>query len=261
MRCVTFLLLSTIVVSAASLALDDTARAQNQSELDQPVARIERIFGVRVHYAYNRNSFFPKDWRTTPVSARGWQIRREDAARTIPVVESFLNKYSKPFLRSNLKDIYLLSRMRIYGQEFGGTYSDDAIYVVNDGEAQGFSESYLEATMHAEFSSILFCKYDFPVNQWSEVNDKDWEYKGYGNNFDVLKRDDLLDRSHELLGKGFLCRYAQASPEEDFNSYLVSFIYEPRWLRSVAANHKRIDKKLRICRDFYKKIGSGLRLE
>jgi hypothetical protein len=238
---------------------DDKPPADSKpSGLEQSVTKIQKTFGVRVHYSYDPVSFFPEKWRRMPVSAEAWQIEYEEAARTIPIIESFLRKYSRDFLLLNLKDVYLVKRMKFIGRPCSGTYSNVGIYIANEGEDKGYSRTFLEGTMHSEFSSILFANYDFPIQQWTGANEKDWKYKGYGKDFDILDHGDLFEHDDDLLEKGFLSRYAQASIEEDFNTYVECFVERPHWLQSVAFQRKRISQKLRICRDFYKEIDSGV---
>jgi hypothetical protein len=229
--------------------------------LEQAILRIKRTFSVRVHWRYDPDTFFSAAWRSKPVSAGGSQTEPDEAEWMVYIIERFLSKYSKDFIHKNLRSIYLVKEMRFYGHRYAGTYSPDSIYIACTGLTDGSSRSYLEATLHCEFSSILLRNHGFPAAEWSEVNERGWKYSGYGKDYDILGRADLHERTAELLAKGFLKKYAQASPEEDFNSYVRLFIENPRLLYSLASRHGRIAQKLRVCREFYRRIDSGFSID
>lgn len=217
-----------VAFSAVPLAGVEDDRAfldLKATELEESVARIEREFGVRIYYLYDAETFFPY-WRSSPYSARGEPIDVEGALRMLPIIKSFLGKYSKRFIAQNLSRIYLLKRMSFYGREFAGTYLANGIYVANPGWDTGF----VEATLHSEFSSILYNNYEFPVRRWCQVNGENWRYKGYGKDYDCLDDPDLCVRKEELLAEGFLCKYGYISIEEDFNTYIDCLINHPFWL-------------------------------
>ena len=81
--------------------------------------------------------------------------------------------------------------------------------------------------MHSEFSTILYRRYPFPAKEWTAINGNEWAYLGYGDNHDLMSREDLFERREDLLRKGFLNLYAQASMEEDFNMYVYGLFAYP----------------------------------
>ena len=61
--------------------------------------------------------------------------------------------------------------------------------------------------------------------EWQDINVPNWEYLGRPT--DMLKRKDALHGSDDLMRKGFLAAYSQASVEEDFNLY-AEWLFEAR---------------------------------
>jgi hypothetical protein len=208
-----------------------------------------------VHYDYDAATYFPSDMKMAPESASGSQIDLGDAARTVELIEAFLARYPPALIRTNLHHIYLLGRLVVYGRRFGGTCSEDSIYLANEGLGAGYSSGFLTATLHHEFSSMLYLNYEPPNEQWNNVNGKGWQYAGYGSAFDVLERVDLHERSEQLHSQGFLTKYAQTSLEEDFNTFAESLFTEPLWLISAASQHEKIWLKLKLITAFYRKLG------
>jgi hypothetical protein len=226
------------------------------AELEHEVARIRQDFGVRVHITYDRDKFFPTKWKSAPISAQGSQIRSDGAMQILQTVAAFLSMYPSEVYMNNLHNIYLLNSLTVYGLEYGGTNSRDAIYVVGRGGGNGGDE-FLSATLHAEFSSILFRNYHFPKEEWSRVNDSNWKYAGKGT--DLLGQGSLYDQTDDLFRRGFVRVYGQASIEEDVNMYVFSAIYRPSSFGRAASTHKKVRQKLEILIRFYEKLKSQLR--
>ena len=91
--------------------------------LGQSAARINQAYGVRVHYLFERESFFPKEWREAPFSAQGWQIRGDDALQMMPLIEEFLSRYPAQLITRNFarhlfaaKIVVLRARLRWHQQ-------------------------------------------------------------------------------------------------------------------------------------------------
>jgi hypothetical protein len=246
--------------SANARADDGQKRTDSRiASLENSVTRIMEVFKVRVHYSYDRDAYFPAYWRSAPTSAEGRQIELDEAARTIPVIEAFLAKYSTHVIAANLRDIFLLKRLSAYGQPFGGSAGRSSVYITNDGESSGATARSLEGTMHSEFSSILYRRYPFPAKEWSAINGSDWVYLGYGDNHDLMSRDDLFERREDLLRKGFLNVYAQASMEEDFNMYVYELCAYPSETLRAAAEHNKIWQKIQLVIRYYNSIDPAFR--
>ena len=75
--------------------------------------------------------------------------------------------YPRALVADNLRSIYLLRTMTLYGLRYGGTYSRGSIYITSRGEDHGCKDLFRSAMIHSEFSSILIKNYGFPAAEWS----------------------------------------------------------------------------------------------
>lgn len=251
-RLVIFVILLTVSVFIAGCTPQIRRPMQVESKIDE----IQRTYGVSVHYIYDSQAFFPKEWLLAPISGKGSQIHLKEVKRILPITERFLSKYSKSILKKNLMDIYLLGGLKFYGKSYGGTNSTSALYVRSEGKSKGYRNSYLLGTMHHEFSSILLRNYkdEFPSDAWKAANPEGWKYFGTGEG--MLGQKDLFLESEELLSRGFLVKYSQSSLEEDFNMLVGWAFAKPKRLQDLASKHERVNKKCLLMTDFYKKIGA-----
>jgi hypothetical protein len=226
------------------------------AEADDEISRIWKEFGVRVHVTYDRDSYFPTRWKRAPVSAQGIQIEPDGAMQLKRLIPGFLSMYPRALIANNLRAIYLLKSMNFYGREYAGAYCRGGIYITSRGEDHGWEDLFRSAMMHSEFSSILYRNYGFPTGEWSKINESDWRYFGSGKDFP--DRPDLYDETEDLLRKGFICAYGQASVEEDVNMYIFAAIHRWLSLNSAAARHKRVKQKLEVLTRFYERINQQL---
>jgi hypothetical protein len=82
-----------------------------------------------------------------------------------------LKKYPTSALQKELKAVYFLKSMKFYNIGYGGTNSNDALYLTNNGEMLGYTELYLEQTFHHEFSSILYRNHpSFWMKQYGRIS-------------------------------------------------------------------------------------------
>ena len=249
---VVFVTSLTVLFFIAGCAPQIRRPMQVESKIDE----IQRTYGVNIHYIYDSQAFFPKEWLLAPISGKGSQIHLKEVKRLLPITEEFLSKYSKSILKKNLLDIYLLGELKFYGKSYGATNSKSALYVKSKGKSEGFTDSYLLGMMHHEFSSILLRNYkdEFPTDAWKAANQDGWKYFGTGES--MLGQKDLFGQSEELLSRGFLVKYSQSSLEDDFNTFADLAFTEPNRLKELASKYERINKKYQLMIDFYKKIGA-----
>ena len=225
-----------------------------QKELDAEIAAIHAEYHVKVHYAYSAEKFFPKMWLKAPFAGEGKAIPYDEAKRLLPIVRTMLSKHPKEILRKDLKDIFLLSEMKFYGKPFGGTNSRDGVYIVSQGLAMGYTDEHLEAIGHAEFSSILFRKYDFPEDEWNAVNPTDFRYGKSG--VDFLDQANLYGQNRNLLSDGFLVKYSQSTLEDDFNT-LSGWLFTSREkLKVLNEQYPKLKAKHDLTVQFYKSLSA-----
>src|SRR5450432_4097617 len=94
------------------------------------------IQGVDVKFSYSA-SIFPDSWRGGRINGKGKNILPREISRTKAAIVTALKKYPDSVLSINLKAIYCLKTMKFYNLGFGGTNSDQNVYITNNGAAMG----------------------------------------------------------------------------------------------------------------------------
>ena len=213
------------------------------------------INGVFVGFTYSP-AIFPKSWLEVPINAYGENILPEEMHRTKNVSIKALSKYPAPVLK-NIKAVYFLRQMKFYDVHYGGTNSNDFLYLVNDGISKGYTDKYLEQTFHHEFSSILLRNFTalLDTTRWKDANQPDFSYNdpenGVGairNNLSSQELDTLLCR------KGVLTQYGGSSIENDVNTFAQNLFTPEKNFWDYVDRFPRIRKKTTLLINFYNKI-------
>jgi hypothetical protein len=185
----------------------------------QPVYTHERT-GVVVSFVGDED-MFPAEW-VTEFEPKAVSLSRYDYERTQMIISTALNKYPVHIIQHNLKKIYVLNNLSFEEVGYGGTYSNDVLYIVNGGLEAGYDDLFVEQTFHHEFSSILFNNYvaAFANNEtaWSQCRGNEI---GYGEGgFEALKNGESdMEFEEDLNEQGFLHEYGRSDKENDFNSF------------------------------------------
>lgn len=219
------------------------------TQIESQVAQIYRDYGVRVLYQYDRDQYFGMKSKSPPINAQGAQMSDDEILRLLPIIREFLGFYPKEVIVKNLKTIYLSKELIFYGKIFGGSYGKSSLYFKNEHKGKKYDKSFLLGTMHSEFSSILKKNYYFFDSVWKGANHGDFEYIGNGR--DMFGKNQGYNQSDELLSKGLICAYAQASVEEDFNMMVFWLFTKPNELNALAKKYPIINSKLWMVKDFY----------
>lgn len=221
------------------------------------------IRGVRVEFDYSL-SIFPGDWQLPPISASGQPIDKSEIPRTRRVMERALSKYPIEMLEENLESIHFLSQMRFFDVPYGGTNSNTAVYLVNNGRSLGYSNKYLEQTFHHEFSSILLRNFPefLDTTLWKSLNDPGFNYNDPENGVGAIRNNQSSqDIDSILCEKGLLTQYASSSIENDVNTFAQNlFLPEKDFWKNVET-YPRIKKKMEMLVEFYQKINPVFTLE
>jgi hypothetical protein len=199
---------------------------------------------------------FPVEWQTHRVSAT--PLDAAESERAIRAIKFGLSKYPRQLLEKNLLAVYLVGELRFRGIAASGCNSDKCVYVKDKGLNFGFTDKYIEFTFHNELSSILLRNYSnlFPKADWLAANPPEFAYLGDGVKA-VQSGVDSTVFDDRLAENGFLCQYAMASQEEDFNQIAGwLFVGNPRLWR-LAGSRERLAKKLQLAVGFYHSIDSS----
>lgn len=208
-------------------------------------------------YVSGDQTIFPSEWQKKPIRAQAAPLPDSEVSRSLAAANRAIRKYPTSLLQQNLHGVYFVGELRFYGLPYGGTNSQDMIYIANRGANNGFTDQFLEESFHHEFSSILLRNYarQFDEPSWIACNAPGARYRSNGT--EALREGsastDYQRPYHEL---GFLAQYATASVEEDFNMMAEGlFSGNPRFWEAVDS-YPRLKMKSAHAILFYNKLDS-----
>jgi hypothetical protein len=215
---------------------------------------VDERTGIRVVFI-EEASMFPDTWYGNEINGKGISLDTSEYVRSEQMIRKALGKYPLSVIKKNLKKIYVLHSIQFYGQTFGGTNSNDIVYVGNKGVAMGYTDAYLEQTFHHEFSSVLLRKYPsfFKEAEWKDSNSEDFSYGAGG--VEALKSGESDQEIDSTLNvQGVLCQYGKASVEEDFNTFAEHLFLPTDQFWELLRKYDRLNKKTQLLISFYKKL-------
>lgn len=224
---------------------------------DKPKPVPKAIAGIRIVTEIN-DAFYPDYWKNDKeIKPEASPADPKEIERVIPLIETFVKDYPEKVLKRNLKSINLCKVLKFYGKPYGGTNSSDAVYLCLDTPAKGYTNSYLLASMHHEFSSILMRNYDrkFPKEEWKTHNPVGFTYAD--NAVASLGQNNLLTPSKAARDEGFICKYSKCSMEEDFNTIADYLFSERKRLLEWAKAHPKLKAKVQLAMKFYRSVDAG----
>jgi hypothetical protein len=226
------------------------------SSFSPTLKSIEDSYGVKIISDYSP-LIFPAEWRNAKIPPVATQIDPDQLERYDYVLNVAFRSYPKSVIRKNLKNVYLLGSLTIFGVSAGGTYSDDSLYLVGFPEERGYTDLFLIEFFHHEFSSILLKNYKLDEAKWSGTNPRWFKY-GRGG-IDAIRRGHAsLVGTPELYQNGFLSEYSMSSIEEDFNVFSQKVFARPALMSARINRYPYLKKKFTVWAEFYSKIDSRL---
>lgn len=195
---------------------------------------------------------FPEDWRSAPTSAYGTPLESSEVSRSLRIANKALKKYPSALLKQNLKHVYFVKTLGFSGIEAAGTNSADNIYIANEGESAGYTDNYVETTIHHELSSIFLRNYPdyFPTAKWMEINPPGFQY-GSGGVEEVKNQRDSQEMAETYLEQGFLHQFSQASMEKDLNAFAEHLFVPEADFWAQASEYPKIKLKAKLAIGFY----------
>lgn len=211
---------------------------------------------TEVIYDCASSDIFPESWLTERINAKAEMLVESERRRCEEIVANSLAKYPVDLLNANLKKLYLLGGLEYRGARTGGTNSRTVVYLVGK---PSYKSSDIEKNLHAEFSSILLRNFarHFDTAKWHQLNPSDFQY-GNGGVRAVLEKTASSRLDKTKLERGFLSQYAQASIQEDFNSFAGRLFVGEEELWNAIETHSKIRAKANYAMAFYERIDSRL---
>jgi hypothetical protein len=205
--------------------------------------------GVPIYSEVNEE-IFPDGWKTDEIAPKAVSLDALELERSFKVINNALDKYPIGLIKNNLKGVYLLKTIEFYGQEYGGTNSDDMVYIANEGIDAGYTDNYIETTFHHEFSSILLRNYpDFlNVENWTRINTLPY---GEGGVQALKDSTDSQDFDSKYNSNGFLNEYATSSFENDFNTFAENLFNPSDEFYKSIKEYPKLKQKLELILEFF----------
>jgi hypothetical protein len=216
------------------------------------------IRNVRISFAFSKN-IFPKEWRDEPIDATASQMDRREIPRSKRIITKALNKYPVFIFKKNLRSVFFLKEMKFFNVGYGGTNSENAVYITNRGNSEGYTDKYLEQTFHHEFSSILYRNYIdlFDTLSWKEANSPDFSYNDPENGVGAIRSNQSSQTLDTFFcEKGILTQYAGSGIENDVNTFAQNLFRPEKNFWKFVDRFPRIRKKTEILINFYHRLSS-----
>jgi len=214
------------------------------------------INGIKVEFDYTL-SIFPSSWQVAPINARAENMPRSEIMRAKGVITDALNKYPLSLLKQELTGVYFVRTMRFYDVAYGGTNSENSVYISNDGVKMGYTANYIEQTFHHEFSSILLRNHPsfLDTAEWKKSNIAGFDYNDPENGVGAIRNNQSSqDLDTVLCAKGFLTQYALSGMENDLNTIAQNLFSPSEGFWKIADRFPRINTKVKLLIAFYNKI-------
>ena len=189
--------------------------------------------------------------RNKPYVFRVEHIDTTQYNRTLDIINTGLKKYPKKLLVNNLNKIYVFKKIWMQEIRCIGTVCMDSqnIFITNN----GYSNSYIEETIHHEFSSILIRNYVdfFDVEAWEKLNK--FEYLDVAG-VEALEKKLNPDYDTTSLKKGILCEYSQINMHNDINVFAEGIMCNRYFFWDAVKKYPLIRAKAKLFLAFYYKI-------
>ncbi len=217
--------------------------------------------GIELVFVSHPN-MFPQNWYSNHIDPKAEPLDQNEVDRSIALIKGCFQKYPDSLLQTYLQKVYILKSLAFFGAFYGGTYSENAVYLSNKGIAHGYSKSYIEKVFHAEFSSILFNRNRqlFTDSLWHAANKKGVVYGDGG--MQALKAGKSSETFiSKINDKGFLNQYAQSSIENDFNAFAKNLFVPGAEFWAITSKFAGLKKKLELTVAFYHELDAEFTLE
>jgi len=210
--------------------------------------------GTKIYFA-TADDMFPASWQEGDINGYAKSLQMSELGRSAEVIFRALDKYPVAVLQKNLSRIYIFSELEFYGQPYGGTNSNDVVYLTNNGIDDGYTDAYLEQLFHAEFSSILLRNFapESYDKRWCAINNEEFVY-GAGGVQEIKEGKAGLKYGEYFYEAGFLYEYAMSGSENDLNSIAENLFCPDKQFWTVYENYPRVKQKVHLAIKLYNLI-------
>ncbi len=231
-----------------------------QSESDLPSQQAVVQDSVKIIFVVEPK-MFPSSWYDSPIDGQAESLHPDEYDRSMEIVKKAMSKYPEGFLEKHIETIYVVDQLSFYGVGYGGTNSNDAVYLANQGVINGYTDQYLEQSFHHEFSSILFrkCPHYFPEKDWVK-NNKGFSY-GTGGINAIIEGTASTELSEKYVANGVLCQYSMSDIEEDFNVFAEQIFCASDEFWALVSGSQLLQRKLNIIIQFYNSLDETFQYE
>ena len=234
--------------------------AAEKSEAAALAASIKQTWNLEVRYEGDTSKFIllvdhiPDNWRLDPIAAN-------DTVPALQALKMALSVYPVDLIRqvagSQVGPVFLVRRIAVNGTEVGGMFMDGAIYVPARDMLSAESVTFAEDTLHHELALVGLYAGQSPKAAWAAVNAPGFAYltehdaeavRVAGHRADATDSDDAV---HEA---GFMIKYAEASLEEDWQTYAEQAFGHPEVLVALANRFPRVKAKVKVFVEHYSSL-------
>lgn len=212
---------------------------------------LQKQTGIKVCFKTDK-LMFPLSWLNNEIKPHAKSLPlnlRPEAKRMI--IKAF-EKYPKEILYKNLEKVYILEELNFYGVDYGGTNTNDIVYVVY----YDYITDFIEKTFHHEFGAVLMYNYNFDTTAYKLMIADNVEY-GNGGIVALLNDESSTDFDYELIESGFLSEYGSSCVEEDFCSVCEQLFKPEAEFWYVYDTYPVMQKKIKYIIDFYHSIDTS----
>ncbi len=225
---------------------------------------VDKNTGVEIIWQIEPN-IFPPEWSSASTKLQATALSTEEMPRHLLAVKKAINKYPPNLIKGRLEKIYLVNNLKNNDTNIGGYYIGKikTIYLNNRGVDNGYSDRFLEAMFHHEFSSFLFHQYANAQfkSKWLKANEPDFEYGEGKKSIDFYreKQEAGINTNiirEDCLQAGFLNIYSKSHLENDFNEIAEHIFVDGDRILQLANQYPNLGKKVALFIELYSSIDS-----
>lgn len=251
-----FLIIIAMCVSSAALWADGATQPDGPASApaSQPAVKRTHVT-LLVATPDNISDIAERHFSDASREVRISPLPSPELDRTQRVLQGCLKRYSKGLLLETLDKIVLCGDLHINDMRVGGTYRGEGVIYLRI--AKELSDTDIERKFHHEYSSVLKSGYsrNFKKIGWENALPKGFAYKWKSGLEAVQSGQVSIVFDPSLYNDGFICTYATATMEEDFNCMASEmFVSRPEFWQAVDSS-ALLAQKVKYVMEFYSAIG------